>query len=79
MLGAESTTGPECGRENHNDLIGNRTYDLQPCSIVHRPTAAPRIPPYGFGFGKMVGLQKFHIYIYISGHNFKFLLYVSFP
>jgi len=27
----------------------------------------------------MVGLQKFHIYIYISGHNFKFLLYVSFP
>ena len=42
LLEAEWTPGPQCGRKDSSDTIGNRTRDLPTCSAVPQPTAPPR-------------------------------------
>jgi hypothetical protein len=42
LLEAESTPGPECGRNDSNNTIVNRAHDLPACSAVPETTALPR-------------------------------------
>jgi hypothetical protein len=49
LLGAESSSGPQCGREDDvNEKFGNRTRDLPVCISIPQPTAPPCAPnpPY---------------------------------
>jgi hypothetical protein len=46
---AESTPGDTAGGrirsiEKSNDLVGNRTRELQTCSVVPQPITLPRVP-----------------------------------